>query len=1277
MKKTRLLTVLFFTIALTALFALSVGASYEDGQDCPTCGHYHWDDYMCDDCGGCSSSCTDADCWMDTHCHSCGNCYVNTGGFCEECGNCGDCYYDYHCPDCGKCMYGDPDNHCKECYRCDDCDYICDTCGLCAGCYEDDSRDLHCPLCGNCYEDVKQCDSFGQHCQECCDFCAVCERCVAEGSDVEICDECLLCVDCCKDRAVEAGGDGDICIESAEWEERICVSCYEYFDSDADFCETCDSTGIRRCLDCCAGESECAEKMCPNDPDYEDHFCIDCGRCFCDADLCKTCEAEGELRCEDCSVDFADALYGCNDGYCAYASDFDDHLSEEHEGHTDEHKATPQNGLSFTKNYHYRECRFCGDDAHYTGKAAHSFNKNKVCVVCGYRAGASAVITKQPAVVKAKVSDYYARSDNYHITTNIATFRVDAVSTTGEEPGYCWYVNIKSDVPGNEYDVTMPVEEFRYSDYFAREAANGAKIVDFDAKELHVPVPFNACHVKYTFWCDIGYENDVWATSEKIVLDASHNYVKAIAQNVRKTGEVFVINENKIDIKTSDGHIVYCAGCVYDDDLNEKNWKKRPSKVTAHTYGKAALATDDTGAIVRAADCTLCGFRKITTTHAHAYTVIIEDKIDETKHVYGCSHEGCESTVAGLHRWHFVIAGYPTATREGAMNLQCKDCAYTIENPDTDWNKNNALLEGRDTSVSRMSVKEGETFRMSIIRGDFNAGERAIGWKFTYRPASGGFNDITDLYTKGGRMKPDKNGGWIITATFGGYGGGGILYVEPVYRKCTDHSGTEVINQRDAVCMTDGYSGDTVCSACLKVITYGHDIPAPGKHTGKLTIVPGTSRRGSCTEKGYEGDLRCQDCGKTVTGSSTGYQHDSLYVENKVNATCTTPGYSGDALCVTCDKVVERGRTTPPAHTATEDKSTYIAPTCTETGREANTVCSKCGALVSLGKTLAALGHDFVEDKANSNEKTTAYKCSRTGCPATKYEDAKAAVSADEHKITVEGGYAYLSGGSRTGKSKPGATICLKAKVPTGKRFKEWEVVSGGITIERPDLVEGAYFRMPDNDVEINAVFEDKAASPTEPGTGESGTTKPGKTDNKFAYIDVKSTDWFAVDVEYVSSKGLMNGTSADTFSPNDPTTRAMIVTILYRLEGAPKVVEKCEFVDVESGGYYENAVIWASENGIVNGYGEGEFGPDDNITREQMAAILYRYCAYKGIRTTETADLSGYTDASQISSWAKSALEWANGAKLINGNGSGILDPQGEATRAQAAAILHRFCEK
>lgn len=175
---------------------------------------------------------------------------------------------------------------------------------------------------------------------------------------------------------------------------------------------------------------------------------------------------------------------------------------------------------------------------------------------------------------------------------------------------------------------------------------------------------------------------------------------------------------------------------------------------------------------------------------------------------------------------------------------------------------------------------------------------------------------------------------------------------------------------------------------------------------------------------------------------------------------------------------------------------------------------------------------------------------------------------------------------------------------------------------------------------------------------------------------DVKSADWFYNDVKYVYEKGMMAGTAADVFAPNATTTRAMIVTILYRLEGSPAVTGTSAFVDVPAGQWYTDAVNWAAANQIVKGTSATTFAPNASITREQMAAILYRYAQYKGYDVTKKADLSGYSDNGQVSAYAKDALAWANAAKLINGVTNTTLAPQGNATRAQVSAILHRFCD-
>ena len=182
-------------------------------------------------------------------------------------------------------------------------------------------------------------------------------------------------------------------------------------------------------------------------------------------------------------------------------------------------------------------------------------------------------------------------------------------------------------------------------------------------------------------------------------------------------------------------------------------------------------------------------------------------------------------------------------------------------------------------------------------------------------------------------------------------------------------------------------------------------------------------------------------------------------------------------------------------------------------------------------------------------------------------------------------------------------------------------------------------------------------------------------TNGVLPFTDVREADWFYDDVVYAYENGLFSGTSATTFSPNASMTRAMLVTVLYRLEGQPAVSGRSGFSDVKLNSYYEDAVTWAADNGIVNGTGATTFSPNANVTREQMAAILYRYAQYKQYGTAASAGLSGFSDAAKVSAYAKAPLSWAVAEKLVNGS-EGKLLPTGNATRAQVAAILHRFVE-
>ena len=178
-------------------------------------------------------------------------------------------------------------------------------------------------------------------------------------------------------------------------------------------------------------------------------------------------------------------------------------------------------------------------------------------------------------------------------------------------------------------------------------------------------------------------------------------------------------------------------------------------------------------------------------------------------------------------------------------------------------------------------------------------------------------------------------------------------------------------------------------------------------------------------------------------------------------------------------------------------------------------------------------------------------------------------------------------------------------------------------------------------------------------------------------FTDVSEKDWFYGDVMFVYENGLMLGTSKTLFSPHGTATRGMMATILWRMEGSPAPKGKNSFTDVATGKWYADAITWTAENGIFAGYGKDKFGPDDPITREQLAAIFYRYADYKGYDLTVKGNLDKFKDADKITDYAKTAMQWAVGSGLVKGKSGNLLDPQGTATRAEIAAMLHRFIEK
>ena len=298
---------------------------------------------------------------------------------------------------------------------------------------------------------------------------------------------------------------------------------------------------------------------------------------------------------------------------------------------------------------------------------------------------------------------------------------------------------------------------------------------------------------------------------------------------------------------------------------------------------------------------------------------------------------------------------------------------------------------------------------------------------------------------------------------------------------------------------------------------------------------------------------------------------------------------------------------------------------------------------------------------------TKTYTFTAACAESDNYEAATATCTVDvtqylppsnpNYRITVEATQGGAVAVNPTA-AKAGTPVTLTPDPDAGYQVGSVAVTDRfGQPVAVTEQADGTYtFVMPDGQVTVSVTFAEAVLN--------------------LPFPDVAEGDWFYDAVVYAYENGLMDGVGGNRFAPNSETTRAQLVTILYRLAGQPEPGGDSGFSDVETGTWYTDAVAWAAENGIVNGVSDTEFAPGDDITREQLAVILYRYAAYQGYDVSQRADLSGFADAASISDYAQAALSWASAQGLVLGFEDDSLRPQGTASRAQIAAVLMRFCE-
>ena len=1004
--RSRIVSILLVLIMLLSLMpSLELHAhafwdDYDTGGDCPNCDHYHWAENCCD-CQFCTIDCN-YDCWVETHCNDCGLCLGDTPYWCEECFKCADCMEDTHCSTCAKCYIGEDDQLCGECHKGPCCSItICDSCGFCDDCANDDSDPMHCSLCDSCFGAVDECvdddDTGVIHCIDCHASCEQCEECLLAK---ESCEDCGLCKECCRDNS-DAGGcpDGETCVESAEWEEHICPGCDGWVtdkEDEDEFCETCEL-----CKECCEGNSDCSAGMCAMDTDYADHFCEDCGLCFCDSD---PCEDGCDQRCKDCCLDAVKAM-GCDhDDWCFSDSDFEDHLKAEHSGAGHTHIASSSWSADGTRHWH--PCRYC--DGKKLNAANHEYDAKGVCKVCGYISGSSIVITRQPKGVKCKTSiydDYNEEPENglLFYENHPVTFSVSARSLKGDELTYQWY---RKD---NEHPTAAPYK-----------LPEGRFYMGVTTSTLKMSVSTQACQEDYSYYCVIGRKGDASDTMKtaEAKLTATHafSYQQAgepvYTDDGKRTPEYKVTwvdkdgnthNTTVGSVRKSDGHKLAClfeAGAEeYEAHYMTSGSKER---IFPHTFKLEKSYDAVGGGRVDMLVCTVCDYFVFVKSHVHDYgwnwdytgfgsiyeytfniggsTKTVEQLILESgyAHPEKCKVPGCEEFIMVPHSWGRwnVVKNPDTTGGNGGMEAECSVCEYTKTKIDKDddggadhWTKDTALVTVKNGRATRMIVKPGDKIR---LYPEERNGQKAIGWKVEYLreyneydlisgtglPVHKNWNaneakTLFKLVTNGSALE------WGCTIpAFSAMGapGGGQFFFEPVYAGCDHSGGTTVLNAKAQVCDRKGYTGDTACADCGFIIEAGRDIypPANAGHTGTLQPLY------------YYG---------TLNSATTDPSHGGKRY-NANSGDCRHRAYEGDYRCTACGGTV-KGETGDFKHSGPFELRDVRAATCTEKGYSGNQYCTACDRISKKGSATPSL-HEIAGNYKLVNEV-------KPGCTTTGY----------------------------------------------------------------------------------------------------------------------------------------------------------------------------------------------------------------------------------------------------------------------------------------------------